>query len=442
MNSLLDRFISVSASSSNLSASRLSVAFIFMLFCAASCLCPGQTQSVICNEGGGSFQKEFTTGVTVRVGAVRKKGLSTRACEAKLIWKNQEVQVIPAAFQIDIDLLGAYIGLGEPVVAFQVKKTDADFRSEYRIYSLEKPCRLLRTITGGDRYNAEDTNLDNEFEIWTTDASGVNNFENLPFSSLDFAPSVALRFEDHKLIDVSSKFKSHYDLQIAEVRAHLDPLELRDFKSSDGILSMDIPMPSERRHLLMRTKIKVLEIVWSYLYSGREKEAWAALQEMWPAVDVERIRASMQNARNHGILSGTDGISGRISLPRHKNSAIIFDAVPPKEFSNYIENGSIDMTVTHRAGLTGYILGKDTDTLPEPILLLRPLLLSDQEALSKSEQKVVLVIDAAGKVHSAESDERGDKALIDATAGWKFIPAYKNGHPVASQFPYVVWFRQ
>jgi hypothetical protein len=30
------------------------------------------------------------------------------------------------------------------------------------------------------------------------------------------------------------------------------------------------------------TKIKVLEIVWAYMDSGREVQAWEALAEMWP----------------------------------------------------------------------------------------------------------------------------------------------------------------
>ena len=44
-----------------------------------------------------------------------------------------------------------------------------------------------------------------------------------------------------------------------------------------------------------------------------------------------------------------------------------------------------------------------------------------------------LVIDAAGKVRSAKTEGTPDKALIDATADWKFIPAFKDGRPVASR---------
>jgi len=46
---------------------------------------------------------------------------------------------------------------------------------------------------------------------------------------------------------------------------------------------------------------------------------------------------------------------------------------------------------------------------------------------------VTLVIDAAGKVWSAEPVGNADKELVGAAAGWKFIPAFTGGHAVASR---------
>ena len=54
------------------------------------------------------------------------------------------------AAQVDINVLGVDFGLGRPVVAFQVKKSAADWDMTYQIYSLQKPPKLLRTIAGGD----------------------------------------------------------------------------------------------------------------------------------------------------------------------------------------------------------------------------------------------------------------------------------------------------
>jgi hypothetical protein len=46
------------------------------------------------------------------------------------------------------------------------------------------------------------------------------------------------------------------------------------------------------------TKIKVLEIVWAYLYSGREQQAWDALAEMWPSSDLDRISLAYLGCTN------------------------------------------------------------------------------------------------------------------------------------------------
>jgi hypothetical protein len=193
---------------------------------------------------------------------------------------------VPEASQLDIDVLGVDLGLHLPVVAFQVKKSDADSGMAYQIYSLQKPPRLLRTIAGGDVFSAADTDLDDRIEIWTGDAGAVDGFENLTLGDLDFAPTVVLRFEDHRLVDVSSEFRSHFERQIAEVRARLDSRELRDFRNSDGQLPATSPLPVAQLHRLRLAKIKVLEIVWAYLYSGREQDAWNALADMWPPADL------------------------------------------------------------------------------------------------------------------------------------------------------------
>jgi hypothetical protein len=45
-----------------------------------------------------------------------------------------------------------------------------------------------------------------------------------------------------------------------------------------------------------------------------------------------------------------------------------------------------------------------------------------------------LVVDVAGKVHSAKVINGVDKPLIEATAGWQFIPAFRDGRPIACRF--------
>ena len=74
--------------------------------------------------------------------------------------------VTDAAAQVDVDALGIDLGLGTPLVAFQVKCADVDCCRTFLIYSLQKPPKLLRTITGGSFFSAADAELDGRIEIW------------------------------------------------------------------------------------------------------------------------------------------------------------------------------------------------------------------------------------------------------------------------------------
>jgi len=48
---------------------------------------------------------------------------------------------------------------------------------------------------------------------------------------------------------------------------------------------------------------KVLTIVLNYLYSGREEQAWHALEEMWPSSDVDRVKNLIQERRARGLIA-------------------------------------------------------------------------------------------------------------------------------------------
>ena len=413
----------------------LSKLLLAMFFCVPPVPCRGQTYDVLCRNGFGSFYTTFSTGVLVSVGAVKKSGLALRLCQASLGWNEHTLQLESHAAQVDIDVLGADLGLRTPVIALQVKRSELDPLMKYEIYSLKRPPRLLRTITGGDYYSAADTDMDGRIEIWTDDAGVVNGFDNIPLSALDFAPNVVLRFEHERLIDVSSEFQSHYDRQIAIVRAHLGTQQLIDFKNSDGSLSVTGPVLAESTlHSLIVTKIKVLEIVWCYLYSGRDKAAWEALGAMWPTADFERIRKLILEAQVRGIRAQIDGVSQGSSLHHFKRKqTMIYDRL------SYAEpNEGNPLSWSYKRGMGGppnpeHSFEGDSD--PVEIFLRRPPS-PDPDALRSeldTQVTVDLVIDAAGKVRSATAEGKPDQELIDATADWKFIPAFREGRPVASR---------
>ena len=396
--------------------------FLFWFFWAPLSICQTQARSVLCTGGDGILDAEFRNGVKVHVGAARNGEFATRACAAKLSWEKQELVVATGASQLDVDAFGVDLGDGIPAAAFQIKKLDTDCCMDYQIYSLEKSPRLLRTITGGDFFSASDVDLDGSVEIWTSDAAAVNGLENLALSELDSAPSVVLRFAHGKLLDVSAEFQSYFDAEIARIRAGIHSQDLEDFKGSDGKLTALPSISAERLHHLRLVKIEVLEIVWAYLYSGRDQDAWRSLAEMWPPADTDRIRAALMNARARGIRSQADGTSA--GPPRGKKKhAQIFDAVS-------------------RSGPER----KLTVVPPKAILLRRPPVPEiQQQALPESEALLELVIDASGKVRSAEPAGRVKWVapdLINAALTWKFIPAFKDGRPVASRLRLAVSLRQ
>jgi hypothetical protein len=167
-------------------------------------------------------------------------------------------------------------------------------------------------------------------------------------------------------------------------------------------------------------KIKILEIVWEYLYSGRETQAWSSLAEMWPDSDIARIRAALADARAHGILAQSAGVSAH--LAKRGKRVTVFDATAQS------------------------FPGRPEITPPQSIVLRQPPPSETPGADSHPhELQLDLIIDAAGKVRSTEPAGNAksiDPALLRAIAGWKFIPALHAGRPVACRTRLAVSLRQ
>jgi hypothetical protein len=395
---------------------------LLLFFCGPATICHAQSRDVVCRDGAGEFQAQYLSGVIARVGATRNLELASRACDASLAWGEETLSVATGTPELDIDAFAVDLGLGAPVVAFQVKKSKAACCMEYQIYSLHAPPVLLRTITGGEFFSAEDSDLDGRIEIWTGDAAAVDGFDDLHLRDLDFAPPVVLRFTKGKLMDASAEFQPYFDQKVADVRARLTPEDLAEFKNSDGRLAVATTVPAAKASPLQSVKVKVLEIVWAYLYSGQQEQAWRALSEMWPAADLARIRAAISGARAHGMLAQVEGLSAPVPASRQLH-AKIFDGT---------------VTATSTPGLTPKdAKPKQEITPPRAILMEREPPSNVYEAeLSRTESLLKLVIDSAGKVRSVEvmgTSQTVDEGLIKSTANWKFIPAFNAGEPVASQ---------
>lgn len=409
----------------------LAAALLFCTFiCTTVSLGQAQSRSILCIDGNGALDTEFRSAIRVQVGPARDGLLATRSCSAKLVWEKQDLVVATGASQVDVDAFGVDFGDGVPAAAFQIKRSGADCCMDYQIYSLDKTPRLLRKITGGEFFSASDVDLDGRIEIWTNDASVVSGFEGLSLGELDSAPILVLRFARGQLQDVTAEFPQYFDDEISKRRGEIPAQDLEDFKNSDGKLSPSPSISPERMHRLRKVKIKVLEIVWSYLYSGRELEAWRSLSEMWATADLERIRAAIVNARAHGIhgqaevtSAGAPSVKNNAKKNVKKKHAQIFDAVTR----------------------SGPGRGELEVLPPRAILLRRPPAPEIQTQGPESEVLLDLVIDAAGKVRSADSATKTkpvDPELTNAALTWKFIPAFREDRPVASRLRLGVSSRQ
>ncbi|HTU49240.1 MAG TPA: hypothetical protein VMF56_01530 [Acidobacteriaceae bacterium] len=415
------------------------LALLAILFCLIGMVGPTQTQQAVCDNGNGHFETQFPTGVSVRVGAAQSGGFATRMCDAILSWNHDQLVAVANAPQVDIDVLGADLGLGVPVVAFQVRRADDDWQSTYLIYSLRKNPQLLKTISGGDSYRAVDADFNKRVAIWTTDAAAVNGFDGLTYADYDFPPTVVLSFDHKGLTDVSAHYLSQYDRQIAELRGQLTAQELSSFRNSDGQLAFgSLPVAEWTR--LRKTKVKVLEIVWAYLYSGRPQQAWTELDAAWPAADAARIKTKILAARARGIDSQVAAIASAKLPPKWHDTPVVYKFLKPHAPGPKAEtqlNYGVPGFGAKMEPQTPQIQGASTyamaaDTAPVAILLWRPPLSPSQQSLAQSQETVQLVIDEAGKVHSAKlSVPKEDPELMNATKNWKFIPAFKDGRPVA-----------
>lgn len=422
---------------------RIAAKVLIGVACAACahCACIAQGNGIVCTQGEGRFSMQSNTGVTVVVDAQRGKGFATRACEAKLLWNKNEIAVVGDAWQADVDVMDVDLGLGAKAVAFQFKQTENASSMTYMVYSLRGAPELVRTLTGGDFFRAADTDLDGRIEIWAGDASATNAFEGIPAANIDFPPTIVMRFEKRRLIDVSAEFRPAYDQKIAQVKADLDSKQLTDFKNSDGRFGAIPPWETDRIRSLQKTRIKALEIVWAYLYSGREQEAWHALSEMWPAEDVSRIRSLISKARAEGLASQVDGVSQSESTARKGKQIRVYDLRTSEKTTYSPASAAAHVPQVERS--TSELSPSKDITMPKAISLFSRPPADLHQADFSAGLLVDLVIDEAGKVSSARLVRKEDEgpvsaSLLSAADRWKFIPAMEYGQAIASHIHLMV----
>ena len=369
-----------------------------LVVCIFLSACHAHAYDTLCAAGNKTFEAIFRTGVEVKVGPVIKGGLAARVCRASLNWDGQQLLIADGVADIDLDLLGAEVGVGAPVAAFQIKKSAAACCVSYEIYSLTKPPHLIRDLQGGGYFRAADSNLQGRVEIWADDSAAVDGLQGLHTATMQFPPTLVLRFEHGRLLDVSSEFQPYFDQVIAGLRKKIAPQDIREFKRRGGTGQGNGRSRTDSRE--WRLKSLILEIVWAYMYSGREEAAWRALRDMWPAAEVSRVATEITQARARGLRSQVDGISHSGPLPPGEQATIYADLQEPA-----------------RPIMVRYYPPGDRVALPRRV-------------------RVDLVVDCAGKVWSAKvagKDKAVRESVRRSATNWKFIPAFMDDHPVASR---------
>ena len=119
-------------------------------------------------------------------------------------------------------------------------------------------------------------------------------------------PSVYFRLENGKLRNVSGEMSAAYDRDIADERSRLGRANLKALVAARDLHEIDLVSRTDANRL-GDTLFTVLRIVTDYLYSGRQQQAWRALDDMWPAWDRERIQRwllkRIAESRRRGTLA-------------------------------------------------------------------------------------------------------------------------------------------
>lgn len=144
---------------------------------------------------------------------------------------------------------------------------------------------ILQPITNETPFYFFKDPASHQFRIMTSDGA-FDYFDGMCHACSPF-PRVVLRIDHDGLHDGSPQFAEQYDSEIALARA----------KIADGDIGRFLIADFED------AKKVVLEIVFSYLYSGREEQAWQTLDAMWPAGDRQRIKNLIIKTKADGLLT-------------------------------------------------------------------------------------------------------------------------------------------
>ena len=236
-------------------------------------ICAAQSEG--CLNGSGDQTRRLPSGYVL---TISPSGEARRPCSVELADSAGKVTYAAAGYAIRL------LGPGKGGAGLVVEQVSAAHSYKYAFFSLDPPRLGVR--------------LSNSFPFTlhsSADRTVLRTSEGA-FGALGLAPEFApradlfLEFDGHRLRDASASYRREYDHAIAQARQRLWARDLQALRDNGPL-----DQPEMRQ--------AILTIVGEYLYSGREKQAWQALEDMWPPVDREHIRRQILDARARGLLS-------------------------------------------------------------------------------------------------------------------------------------------
>ena len=176
-------------------------------------------------------------------------------------------------------------GSGNPALVLEGFSGGVHCCYAYQLVDLKEKPVVLSPIENASPFFVFKDPASKQFRILTSDGA-FSYFDGMCFACSPF-PRIVLRADDEGLHDVSPDFEEQYDSEIALARAKIENGKIGKFEVAD----------------FNDAKAVVLEIVYSYLDSGREQQAGQTLDEMWPKGERERIRKLIAETRAKGLLS-------------------------------------------------------------------------------------------------------------------------------------------
>jgi hypothetical protein len=161
----------------------------------------------------------------------------------------------------------------------------------YSVIATNKNPHLVLQIENESAVAFADRDSDGKVELWASDGK-FDYFDGMSHADTYF-PTIVLQINGRTVSDISPRFREYYDGEIAKAKDALTPDKLQPFS---GARSKD-----EFPEYYERVAPRVLQVVLSYLYCGRQNDAYKALQQMWPIFDQQRVWQLILQTRAQGL---------------------------------------------------------------------------------------------------------------------------------------------